>query len=88
MSIFYNNFGSAFTSKQLGSLQRFFGLDKRIEDCEWSEIKDLRTTVEPSETIPTFEQVLRFMTEPGVEHVWLMLDIKVRCAWDPLTPGS
>ena len=62
---------------QDGSLKRCYGVNKKVIECDWNYIKTLRTINEPSQSMPTFEDLLHYLREPGVEHIWLMLDIKV-----------
>lgn len=62
---------------QDGSLKRCYGVDKKVIECDWSYIKTLRTVIEPHQPMPTLEDVLLYLSEPDMEKIWLMLDIKV-----------
>ena len=62
------------------SLQRCFGLNKKIVDCDWDYISGLRTLSEPHEQMPRLQDIIDYLAEPGLEDVWLLLDIKVRCS--------
>jgi phosphatidylglycerol phospholipase C len=59
------------------SLKRCYGLDKKVIDCNWDEIKDLRTIREPHEPLPRLKDLLEYLAEPGMEEMWLLLDIKL-----------
>lgn len=59
------------------TLQRCFGVDKKIVDCDWKFLSDLRTLKEPREPMPRLEDLIRYLTRPEVYNTWLMLDIKV-----------
>ena len=60
-----------------GTLKRCFGIDKKIMDCDWEYLSTLRTIKEPHEPLPRLAELLDFLTEDGVNHMWLLLDIKV-----------
>jgi phosphatidylglycerol phospholipase C len=60
------------------TLKRCFGLPDKIADCEWSFIETLRTTKDPNVPMARLTDLLAFLSEPGREHVWVLLDIKVR----------
>jgi phosphatidylglycerol phospholipase C len=63
------------------SLKRCFGVDKKIKECTWEEIKDFRTVAAgPSgkhESMPRLQDMLEYLMEPGLEDTWLLLDIKL-----------
>lgn len=59
------------------TLKRCFGRPEKIIDCTWDEIKDARTIQEPHEPLPRLKDVLEFLAQPGLEEIWLMLDIKL-----------
>ncbi|KKZ63258.1 hypothetical protein EMCG_02378 [[Emmonsia] crescens] len=59
------------------TLQRCFGVKKRIIDCDWQYISSLRTTREPFEPMPRLVDLLRYISTPERKHVWLLLDIKL-----------
>lgn len=59
------------------SLKRCYGLDKKIIDCNWDDIKDLKTVKEPHEPLPRLTDLLEYLAQPGLEEMWLLLDIKL-----------
>ena len=65
---------------QDGTLKRCFGVDKKIDDCDWEYISSLRTLRAPHEPMPKLSELLAFLTEDGQENVWLLLDVKVSLA--------
>jgi glycerophosphoryl diester phosphodiesterase len=58
-------------------LKRCFGLQKKIIDCDWSELSQLRTLQEPHEPMPRLIDLLEYLAQPGLEHIWVLLDIKL-----------
>lgn len=64
-------------SLQDKTLKRCFGLDQKIIDCEWSYIKTLRTVAEPQQSMPRLLDLLNYVASPGLEHIWVLLDLKV-----------
>ena len=58
-------------------MKRCFGREQKIIDCDWSYLKTLRTTQEPHEPMPRLKDLLEFLAQPGLEDIWLLLDIKV-----------
>ncbi|PGG96683.1 hypothetical protein GX51_07723 [Blastomyces parvus] len=59
------------------SLQRCFGINKRIIDCDWQYLSTLRTIREPFEPMPRLVDLLRYVSSaPERKHVHLLLDIK------------
>lgn len=48
-----------------------------MADCDWGYLSTLRTTREPRQPMPRLIDLLEYMARPGVEHVWVLLDIKV-----------
>ncbi|RDW62681.1 hypothetical protein BP5796_10983 [Coleophoma crateriformis] len=59
------------------TLKRCFGKDEKVIDCDWSYLKTLKTLKEPSEHMPRFLDLLEYLTTPGLEDIWLLLDIKL-----------
>ncbi|OHW94426.1 glycerophosphoryl diester phosphodiesterase, partial [Colletotrichum incanum] len=61
-----------------GNLKRCFGVDKKINECDWAYLETLRTVREPGEKMPRLEDLLVFLAEEGAgrEGVWVLLDIK------------
>ncbi|MCJ1390577.1 hypothetical protein MMC18_003437 [Xylographa bjoerkii] len=60
-----------------GTLKRCFDKDAKIIDCSWEYISSLRTLKEPRESMPRLIDILEYLTSPGLEYIWLLLDIKV-----------
>ncbi len=58
------------------SLKRCYGVDKKIKDCTWNEVKEMRT-IDRSEPMPRLEDLLQYLAQPGLENIWLLLDIKL-----------
>lgn len=60
------------------TLKRCFGRPDKIANCEWSFLETLRTKKDPNVSMARLTDLLEFLSEPGREHVWVLLDIKVR----------
>ncbi len=58
-------------------LKRCFGIKKKIIDCDWAELAQLRTLQEPHEPMPRLLDLLEYISQPGIEHIWVLLDIKL-----------
>ena len=61
-----------------GDLKRCFGVNKNIRDCDWAYLSSLRTLREPSEPMPRLVDLLEYLARPGLEGMWVLLDVKVR----------
>ena len=48
-----------------------------VKDCEWQFLSKLRTLAEPHEPLPRLSEFLEWLTLPDLDHVWVLLDIKV-----------
>ncbi|MCJ1301886.1 hypothetical protein MMC08_004687 [Hypocenomyce scalaris] len=59
------------------TLKRCFGKDQKVLDCSWEYISKLRTLKEPHEPMPRLVELLEYLASPGLEHIWLLLDIKL-----------
>ncbi|KAF2087252.1 PLC-like phosphodiesterase, partial [Saccharata proteae CBS 121410] len=59
------------------TLNRCFGKPDKLIDCDWSYLSTLRTVDEPHERMPRLADLLEYLTQPGHEHVWVLLDIKI-----------
>jgi phosphatidylglycerol phospholipase C len=59
------------------SLKRCYGVDKKISDCRWDYLSTLMTEREPRQKMPQLKDLLEYMAEPGMEKIWVLLDIKV-----------
>ncbi|RVX68045.1 hypothetical protein B0A52_08456 [Exophiala mesophila] len=60
-----------------GDLKRCFGQKQKIIDCDWQYLSSLRTLREPHEPMPRLVDLLQYLAQPGLEHIWLLLDIKI-----------
>ncbi|KAH8811688.1 putative glycerophosphoryl diester phosphodiesterase [Xylogone sp. PMI_703] len=59
------------------NLKRCFGKAEDVINCDWEYLKTLRTLKEPHEPMPRLKDLLEYLTEPGLENIWLLLDIKI-----------
>ncbi|ODH45779.1 hypothetical protein GX48_08144 [Paracoccidioides brasiliensis] len=59
------------------TLQRCYGVRKRIIDCDWEYLSTLRTIKPPFEPMPRLLHLLQYIAVPERSHVWLLLDIKL-----------
>ncbi|EPS31125.1 hypothetical protein PDE_06080 [Penicillium oxalicum 114-2] len=59
------------------TLQRCFGIKKKIGDCDWAYLKTLRTLQPPHEPMPRLAEILEYINQSGREHIWVLLDIKL-----------
>ena len=66
--------------RQDKDLKRCFGRPEKIIDCEWEFLSKLKTLKEPHESMPRLADLLEYLAQPGMEEIWVMLDIKVRAA--------
>ncbi len=62
---------------QDATLKRCFGEKDKIIDCSWSHLRTLRTLQSPHEAMPRLRDLLHYLNSPGLEEIWLLLDIKV-----------
>ncbi|KAI1613289.1 glycerophosphoryl diester phosphodiesterase [Exophiala viscosa] len=59
-------------------LKRCFGVEKKkIIDCDWDYLKTLRTLKSPQQPMPQLHELLEYIAQPGLEHIWILLDIKM-----------
>lgn len=58
-------------------LKRCFGRDEKIIDCDYEFISKLRTLKEPHEPMPRLSDLLEYLAQPGLENIWVLLDIKL-----------
>lgn len=61
---------------QDATLKRCFGKDEKIRDCTWDYVSQQRTLQAPHESMPRLSELLGFLALPGLEDLWLLLDIK------------
>jgi len=59
------------------NLKRCFGKPEKLIDCEWDYLSTLRTVREPAEPMPRLRDLLEYLAEPGLEDIWVLLDIKL-----------
>ncbi|KAK2753476.1 hypothetical protein FQN54_007866 [Arachnomyces sp. PD_36] len=59
------------------SLKRCYGEKTRIIEHDWEYLSTLRTVKAPHEPMPRLTDLLRYMSEPEQEDIWVLLDIKV-----------
>jgi hypothetical protein len=62
---------------QDSNLKRCFGREEKIIDCDWEFLSTLRTLREPHQPMPRLRDLLGYLATPGLEDIWLLLDIKV-----------
>jgi hypothetical protein len=60
-------------------LKRCFGRDEKIIDCPYEMLSKLKTLSEPHESMPRLADLLGYLAQPGLEDIWVLLDIKVCC---------
>ncbi|KAK3378070.1 PLC-like phosphodiesterase [Podospora didyma] len=58
------------------TLKRCFGKEEKIADCDWSYLSTLETLLEPRQGLPRLSDLLEYLAQPGLESVWVLLDIK------------
>ncbi|KAL2131914.1 hypothetical protein VTI74DRAFT_4441 [Chaetomium olivicolor] len=58
------------------TLKRCFGLPDKIIDCDWSYLRTVKTIQEPHQRMPRLLDLLEWLTQPGLESMWVLLDIK------------
>ncbi|OAP54856.1 hypothetical protein AYL99_11304 [Fonsecaea erecta] len=58
-------------------LKRCFGKKEKIIDCDWDYLSTIRTTKAPHVPMPRLRDLLEYVAQPGLENVWLLLDIKL-----------
>ena len=65
------------TIKQDANLKRCFGKPEKLIDCDWEYIQSLRTIAKPHVHMPRLKELLEYLATPGMEDLWVLLDIKV-----------
>jgi hypothetical protein len=58
-------------------LKRCFGRDEKLIDCDYEFLSKLKTLKEPHESMPRLADLLEYLAQPGLEDIWVLLDIKV-----------
>ncbi|KAF2721910.1 PLC-like phosphodiesterase [Polychaeton citri CBS 116435] len=59
------------------TLKRCFGRSEKVIDLEYEEIAQHRTTAKPHVPMPRLKDLLEYLAQPGLEEIWLLLDIKL-----------
>ncbi|KAF6833921.1 glycerophosphoryl diester phosphodiesterase [Colletotrichum plurivorum] len=59
-----------------GDLKRCFGVEGRIRDFDWEELKGLETVREPRQKMPRLEDLLTLLGEEEWRGAWVFLDVK------------
>lgn len=79
MTGFAADLGLAVASRgpQDATLKRCFGIDRKIADCDWAYLRTLKTVRQPAQAMPRLADLLVWLARPGLEAVWVLLDIKV-----------
>ena len=58
-------------------LKRCYGEKDKIIDCSWSYLSNIRTLKEPHEPMPRLADLLEYLSQPHLSHLWVLLDIKL-----------
>lgn len=58
-------------------MKRCFGRKEKIIDCDYEYLSQMKTLKEPHETMPRLIDLLEYLAQPGLEDIWLLLDIKL-----------
>ncbi|KAH7092204.1 PLC-like phosphodiesterase [Paraphoma chrysanthemicola] len=58
-------------------LKRCFGREEKLIDCDYEFVSKLRTLKEPHEAMPRLVDLLEYLAQPGLEEIWILLDIKL-----------
>jgi glycerophosphoryl diester phosphodiesterase len=59
------------------TLKRCFDRPEKIIDCDWDFISKQRTTTQPPSPMPRLKDLLEYVASPGLEEIWVLLDIKL-----------
>ncbi|TKX23490.1 phosphatidylglycerol phospholipase C [Elsinoe australis] len=59
------------------TLKRCYGREEKIIDCDWSYVSTLKTIAEPHQSMPRLKDLLEYVAQPGLEEIWVLLDIKL-----------
>lgn len=59
------------------TLKRCFGRPDKIIDLDWKEVSQVETLAEPRQHMPRLKDLLEYLAKPGMEDLWVLLDIKV-----------
>ena len=58
-------------------MKRCYGIDRKVIECDWEFLSKQRTVRAPHQPMPRLIDLLDFLAKPGLESIWLLLDIKV-----------
>ena len=58
-------------------LKRCFGRNEKLIDCDSEFLTKLKTLKEPHQSMPRLVDLLEYLAQPGLEDIWVLLDIKV-----------
>jgi glycerophosphoryl diester phosphodiesterase len=58
-------------------LKRCFGSKEKIIECDWDHLSTFRTLKEPHVPMPRLQDLLEYVSQPDLQHIWLFLDIKL-----------
>ncbi|KAF2686994.1 tubulin-domain-containing protein [Lentithecium fluviatile CBS 122367] len=58
-------------------LKRCFGRQEKIIDCDYEFLSKMKTLKEPHESMPRLADLLEYLAQPGLEEIWVLLDIKL-----------
>ncbi len=75
------------TPKQDKTLKRCFGIDTPIADCDWSYLRTLQTVQAPHQGMPRLSDLLEWLSGPGLDPVWVLIDIKTDDDPEALLPA-
>ncbi|CAJ2502713.1 Uu.00g101070.m01.CDS01 [Anthostomella pinea] len=59
------------------TLARCYGDEAKVCERDWDYLKTLRTLRRPEQPLPRFSDLLEYLAKPGLEGVWVMLDVKM-----------
>ncbi|EON64021.1 hypothetical protein W97_03251 [Coniosporium apollinis CBS 100218] len=58
-------------------LKRCFGRPDKIIERDWKYLSQIQTLREPRQHMPRLLDLLTYLASPGLEEIWLLLDIKL-----------
>jgi tubulin gamma len=70
------------------TLKRIFGEEGKVIDYKWDELKTFRTVKEPHQAMSRLLDLLEYLASPGLDRIWLILDIKVKSSPVPRECGK
>jgi len=69
------------------TLKRCFGQPDKIRDRDWAYLSTLRTAGPNPQPMARLRDLLAYLSEPGLERVWVLLDVKTDDAGSALLAG-